>query len=101
MIAIKPSNQNSQLFTVFLCRTLYYCKVGIFREIVIFVNCVKRHICEVKNSRLGHDLPISVNDKVIQPFREDFIFTKLRIREVLRKTNLAKISEFSLDLDAV
>ena len=26
--------------------------------------------------RLGHDLPISVSDRVISPFREDFIFTK-------------------------
>ena len=29
------------------------------------------------NSLLGHDLPISVTDRVISPFREDFLFTKL------------------------
>ena len=28
---------------------------------------VKRHICDVKNLRLWHDLPISVNDRVIAP----------------------------------
>ena len=34
----------------------------IFRENFIFWNSVKRHICDVKNLRLGHDLPnISVN----------------------------------------
>ena len=38
-----------------------------------------------KNSRLVHDLLISVNDRMISPFRKDFIFTKLRICEVSRK----------------
>ena len=45
-----------------------------FRENFIFANNVKRHICDVKNSRLGPDLPILVNNRVILPFREDFIF---------------------------
>ena len=62
-----------------------YCKSGNFRENFIFANSVKRHICEAKNSRLGHDLHISVGDRVISAFREDFIFTKLRICEVSRK----------------
>ena len=48
-------------------------------ENFIFVNNIKRHLCNVKNLLLGHDLPISVNDRVILPFREDFIFTKLRM----------------------
>ena len=51
----------------------------------ISTNSVKRHICDPKNSRLGHDLHKSVNDRVISAFREDFIFTKLRICEVSRK----------------
>ena len=34
-----------------------------------------------------HDIRISVNDKVILPFRELFNFTKLRICEVSRKSN--------------
>ena len=58
---------------------------GYFRENFIFANSVKRHICDVKHSRPGHSLPLSVNDRVISPFREDFIFTKLRICEVSRK----------------
>ena len=62
-----------------------YCKSGNFRENIIFANSGKRHICDVKNSRLGHGLPISVNDRVIAPIREDSIFTKLRICEVSRK----------------
>ena len=42
-------------------------------------------IYDAKNSQLGHDLPISVNDSVFLAFREDFIFTKLHICEVSRK----------------
>ena len=30
-----------------------YCKSGYFRENFIFVNSVKTHICDYKNSRLG------------------------------------------------
>ena len=52
---------------------------AIFARNFIFSNSVKRHICGVKNSRQGHDLPISVYERVISAFREDFIFTKLRI----------------------
>ena len=51
-----------------------YCKIGNFRENFIFANSIKRHICEVENSRFGHDIRISVNDTVILPFRESFIF---------------------------
>ena len=34
----------------------------IFVRILFFANSVKRHICDVKKSQLGHDLPISVKD---------------------------------------
>ena len=34
------------------------------------------------------EFPTIVNDRVILPFREGFIFAKLRIREVLQKYNL-------------
>ena len=44
-----------------------YCKFG---DNFIFANYVKRHICAVKNSQLGHDLPLSGNDRVISPFRK-------------------------------
>ena len=33
-----------------------------FWWIFFFVNSLKRHICQAKNSRWGHDLPTSVND---------------------------------------
>ena len=43
-----------------------YCKFGNIRENFIFAKSVERHICDVKNSRLRHDLvPISVNDRMI------------------------------------
>ena len=60
-------------------------KSGNFRENFIFANSVKRHICDVKISRLRYDWPISANNRVISPFREGFIFAKFRICEVLRK----------------
>ena len=60
-----------------------YCKSGIFGKNFIFKNGVKRHICDDFSSRSGYDLPISVNDRMISPFRKDFIFTKLCICEVL------------------
>ena len=42
-----------------------YCITENFRENLIFANSVKRHSCDAKNSRLVHDLPISVIDGVI------------------------------------
>ena len=62
-----------------------YCRFGNFRENFIFANSIKRHISDVKKSRIRQDLPLSINDRVILPFREGFIFTKLRICEVSRK----------------
>ena len=40
-----------------------------------------------KKSRTGHDLPISVKERVIWPICEDLNFTKLRICEVSLKLN--------------
>ena len=68
-----------------------YCKSGNFRENFILANSDLRHICDDINLRLGHDLPIFVNGRVITPFREGFIFTKLR-----KIITLAKISEFTV-----
>ena len=56
---------------------LRYCKFRNFRENFIFANSVKRLICDVKNSRLGYDLPPLLNVRVISPFPEGIIFTKL------------------------
>ena len=64
---------------------LYILKFRIFRVNFIFANSVKRYICCVKDSRLGYDLPTSVNDIVISSFCEDFIVTKIRIPQVSRK----------------
>ena len=36
------------------------CRFTHFREVFFFTNSVKRLICHVKNSRLGHDLPATV-----------------------------------------
>ena len=54
-----------------------YCKFGNFRENFIFANSVT-HICDIKNSCLEDDLAILTNDRVISPFREDFIFEKIK-----------------------
>ena len=55
-----------------------YCKSGNFRENFVFANSVKKHICDVKMSRLRHVLSALVDGKVISPFLAGFIFTKLR-----------------------
>ena len=62
-----------------------YCKFENFHENFIFANSIKIYISQAKNSRLGHDLLTSVNDRVISPFPEGFIFSKLRTREVSKK----------------
>ena len=56
-----------------------YFRFGNFRENFVLANSIKRLTSDVKNSRLRQDLPISINVRVILPFREGFIFTKLRI----------------------
>ena len=57
---------------------LVCCRFGNFREVFIFANCINRHIRDVKNSQLRHDLPISINDRVILPFCEGFLFAKIK-----------------------
>ena len=64
---------------------MIYSKFGNFPENVIIANSIKRYINDVKNSLLWQDLPTSINDKAILPFRKGFIFAKLRICEVLQK----------------
>ena len=61
---------------------LQYCRFGNCRENFIFANSIKRHISDVKNLRLRQGLPISIDDRVILPFRECFIFMKLCIWQV-------------------
>ena len=69
----------------FLMSRPQYCRFRNFRENFIFANSIKRHIRDVKNSQLRQDLPIPINDRWILPFREGFIFRKLRICEVSQK----------------
>ena len=64
------------------------CKFRNFRENFIFAISIQRHICDVKNSRHGHDIRRSVNNRVILPNREGFTFTKLRIKPSQKFQNL-------------
>ena len=52
---------------------------------ILFSRIALKDILQHLNSRLGNDLPISVTDRVISPFCEDIVFTKLHICEVSRK----------------
>ena len=63
-------------------KCLACCKFGNFSENFIFMNSLKLHICNAKNSRLEYDIPVSVNSRVISPFNKGFIFMKLRTCEV-------------------
>ena len=72
------------------CKELIYLPLTVNLEIfarILFSRIALRHICDANYSRLGHDLHISVNERVISAFRKDFIFTKLRICNVSRKEN--------------
>ena len=67
-----------------------YCKFGNFRENLIFANCVKRRNCDVKKSLQKHDLPISVNDRVVSPlykglFSRKFAYAKFRENKTSQK----------------
>ena len=48
----------------------------IFMRILFSWNSIKSHISDVKKLRLWQDFPISINNRVILPFCEGFIFTK-------------------------
>ena len=54
-------------------RNEYNCNFRFFARILFFTNDVKIHICDVKNSRLVHDLSTSVNGGVIFLFCEGLI----------------------------
>ena len=74
-----------------------YCKSGNFRESFIFVNSDLRHICDDKNSRLEHDLPILVNGRVILPFARILFSWNLAYAKFRENKTLAqKISEFTV-----
>ena len=72
----------------------------IFAIKFIFAKRIKRHICDVKHSRLGNDLPISVNKEILL-FREGLIFTKLAHAKFRENKTLAKIFELNLHIDTI
>ena len=68
-----------------------YCKFVNFRENFIFTKSVTRHLASLKIRDYGIVNLFSVNDRVISPFREGFIFTNYaKIRE---NKSLTKIYE--------
>ena len=85
-----------------------YCKFRNFRENFIFANSIKGYICQVKILQLRHDLPISVNDRMILPFHEGFIFVKLcimrsftKIKHSQKFPNLQYIFSLSLSVSVL
>ena len=75
-----------------------YCKSGNFRENFNFANSVKRHSFDWKISRLGYDSPISVVERVISSFCEDFISRNFAYAKFRENKTLAKISEFTVNM---
>ena len=57
----------------------------IFARILFSRIALKDIFCDAKNSRLEHDLHISLSGREISAFCGDFIFSKLHICEVSRK----------------
>ena len=58
----KVSEETAQILRlvgVLAARCCKYCKPGNFRGNFIFAKSLKKEICDVKNSQLSHDLPIS------------------------------------------
>ena len=60
-------------------------KFRIFCENKLYVNSVKKYICNVKISRPEHALPTSEKDGVISSFRGVFIFVSFAKIKPLRK----------------
>ena len=89
-----------------ICIVLYKIKLMDKKIITIPVNSeifaknVSRHIYDIKKSRLWHYLPIPVNNRLISPFCERFIFAKFREYKSSRKfPNLQYIVNFFISLD--
>ena len=73
------------------CKRFYHVWVIVNSD--VFAKSVKRHICQSKNSQLGHDLSTSVNDLVISHFCEGFSSRDFASANFLRNKTVAKISE--------
>ena len=63
---------------------------------ILFTNSVKRYICDAIKLRLGHVLPLSVNDRVTSAFLKGFIFTNFAYAKFRENKTLEKISEFTV-----
>ena len=70
-------------YGLLLSRTQYWVRGTVDSE--IFAISIKRHISDVKNSRLRQGLPISINDRVILQFREGLFSRNFRESKVLAK----------------
>ena len=68
------TGQNKDVFSLVIVLKIYLCKFVNFREHFIFANSIKRHICHIQISRLGHNLHISVKDRVIFAILGGFYF---------------------------
>ena len=89
---------NPDILAIILLSRIALKDISYVNPEIFSIISVKRHVCDAKNSRLGHDLHISVNNRVISAFHEDFIFTKLCIwyAKFCENKTLAKICEFTL-----
>ena len=72
-----------------------YCRLGIFAKI-LFSQIALKYVSYVKNSRLRQDLPISINDRVILPFREGLFSRNFAHAKFRENKILTKISEFTV-----
>ena len=55
---------------------MQYCKFKKFLENFIFVNIVLKDLFVTLKNVTGHDLPTSVNKRMISPFHESFKFSE-------------------------
>ena len=95
---IKPQQSTEQLDTGLFIRKRYIFIVNSenFRENFIFVDSIKRHICDFKHSQLEHDLPILVNVRIFLLFREVSFSRNFAYAKFSENKNLAKISNLTV-----
>ena len=61
-----------------------------------FANCIKRHISDVKNSRLRQALPISITTEWFCHFESVLFSPKFAYAKFCEKEVLAKITKFTV-----
>ena len=95
----QPAAKGNLTGNICLLSTAHYCSFGNFRKNLIFANSIKRRISDVKSSRLRQDLPISIIERVILPFREGLFSRNYAHAKFRENKVLAKISEFTVLID--